>query len=286
MNLYYLGLYEKALPEELSWECKFETAATYGFDGIELSIDESDKRLSRLSETCSEVKDIKRAMNDTGLPIRTMCLSGHRRFPFGSHDRNTRERARQILQSAVLLASALGIRIIQLAGYDVYYENHDEETEQWFLDGIEHAANFAASYGVALGFETMETAFMDTVEKAMAIAKKINSPYLGLYPDIGNLKNAAELYQGDVVEDLRLGTGHIWAAHLKETRTGTYRDMRIGNGHTEYEKSLQELWNQGVRMFVGEFWYHDGDDYANTIQNAAVFLRKKIANRCSLPRVD
>lgn len=282
MSSYYLGLYEKALPEELCWNYKFEAAATNGFDGIELSIDESDKRLSRLSQTCSEVKEIKRAMNYTGLPIRTMCLSAHRKFPFGSHDSNTRELARQILQGAVLLASALGIRIIQLAGYDVYYEEHDEETEQWFLDGIEHATDFAARYGVVLGFETMETAFMDTVEKAMAIVRKINSSYLGLYPDIGNLKNAAELYQGDAVKDLRLGAGRIWAAHLKETRTGTYRDMRIGsNGHTEYDRSIRELWNQGVRMFVGEFWYHDGDDYANIIQNAAAFLRKKISNGCS-----
>ena len=76
------------------------------------------------------------------------------------------------------------------------------------------------------------------------------------------------------------------AAHLKETKTGTYRDLQIGNnGHTEYERSIRELWNQGVRMFVGEFWHHDGDDYADIIQDAAVFLRKKIASGCSLPRV-
>ena len=44
-----------------------------------------------------------------------------------------------------------------------------------------------------LGFETMETPFMDTVEKSMEYVNKINSPYLGVYPDIGNLKNASLL---------------------------------------------------------------------------------------------
>ena len=39
-----------------------------------------------------------------------------------------------------------------------------------------------------LGFETMETPFMDTVEKAMAYVKDVDQAYLGVYPDIGNLK--------------------------------------------------------------------------------------------------
>ena len=47
----------------------------------------------------------------------------------------------------------------------------------------------AAEKGIVLGFETMETPFMDTVEKAMRYVNLVSSPYLGVYPDIGNLKN-------------------------------------------------------------------------------------------------
>lgn len=46
----------------------------------------------------------------------------------------------------------------------------------------------AARKGILLGFETMETPFMDTVEKAMYYVKTIDNAYLGVYPDIGNLK--------------------------------------------------------------------------------------------------
>lgn len=46
----------------------------------------------------------------------------------------------------------------------------------------------AAEKGIVLGFETMETPFMDTVEKAMRYVNLVSSPYLGVYPDIGNLK--------------------------------------------------------------------------------------------------
>ena len=43
-------------------------------------------------------------------------------FPFGSHDRDTRQQARTIMLKALRPAQDLGIRTIQLAGYDVYYE--------------------------------------------------------------------------------------------------------------------------------------------------------------------
>ena len=97
------------------------------------------------------------------------------------------------------------------------------------------------------------------------------------YPDIGNMKNAAVLYGTDVVDDLRTGTGHIYAAHLKETLPGVYRDMTFGSGgHTEYTRCIQELWNQGIRIFTGEFWYLGSETYEQDIVDAGRFLRGKI----------
>jgi L-ribulose-5-phosphate 3-epimerase UlaE len=122
----------------------------------------------------------------------------------------------------------------------------------------------------------METAFMDTVTKAMNYVDLVNSPYLGVYPNIGNLKNASVLYGTDLLADIQRGTGHIFAAHLKETRPGIFRDMTFGTGHTEYESCIELLWNIGVRMFTGELWYQgDGDDEP-IIRQASSFLRGKI----------
>ena len=76
--------------------------------------------------------------------------------------------------------------------------------------------------GILMGFETMETEFMNTVGKSMKYVDIINSPYLGVYPDSGNLTNAAKLYGTDVLEDLESGRGHIVALHLKETIPGAH----------------------------------------------------------------
>ena len=42
-----LTVYEKAMPETLGWREKLEAARAAGFDGVELSIDETDEKLAR-----------------------------------------------------------------------------------------------------------------------------------------------------------------------------------------------------------------------------------------------
>ena len=276
MTQYSLGLYEKAMPDGLSFREMLDLTARTGFDRLELSVDESDMRLERLDWQSSQVHNLKRMMDDSGVLIRTMCLSGHRKYPLGSHDPTIRERSLEIMQKAVALAAELGIAIIQLAGYDVYYETGDADTHAWFAENLAISTGMAAKAGVLLGFETMETAFMDTVGKAMAYVNLVGSPYLGVYPDIGNLKNAAVLYGSDLLADLELGRGHTYAAHLKETVPGVYRNMVFGTGHTQYLDCIQVLWSMGVRMFTGEFWYDGKSEIESSLVTSSKFLRNQI----------
>lgn len=274
---YSLGLYEKAFPGGLGFPKMLEETRRLGFDRLEISIDETDGRLSRLHWSAGERQALVSAIRDTGTPIRTMCLSGHRKYPMGSMDSNVRERAMDIMKRAVDFSAEVGVSVIQLAGYDVYYEEGSESTRAYFEENLRRAAAFGAEAGVVLAFETMETPFMDTVGKAMDYVDRVGSPWLGVYPDIGNLQNAAVLYGHDVVEDLKTGAGHIFAIHLKETLPGVYRDMRFGSGgHTRYEDCLAVAAGMGVRMFTGEFWHQNGQDYTIEIPHAAAFLRERL----------
>lgn len=270
---YRLGLYEKSMPNTLSWTEKLTIAKEAGFDYVEISIDETDEKLARLDQS---TKEIKEAIQKTGVPISSMCLSGHRKYPLGSHDQKVQTKSLEIMKKAIDFAADLGIRIIQLAGYDVYYEQGDLQTRNDFEKNLKKCVEMAADKGIILGFETMETPFMDTVEKAMHYVKSIDNAYLGVYPDIGNLKNASLLYRVDVNEDLLTGKGHLFATHLKETVPGKYREIPYGTGHTEFVKNIKTLKRLGVRMFVGEFWYVNNDDWKDVIVNANSFLRDKL----------
>lgn len=268
MKMYEIGLYEKAMPGELSWREKLLTAKELGYDFVELSVDETDAKLARLDMTGEERLEILKIMNEVGVPFRSMCLSGHRKYPLGSANPVTCARGMEIMEKAVQLAADLGIRIIQLAGYDVYYEDSTPETVARFGENLKKATMMAAKAGVMLGFETMETEFMNTVGKAMKYVELVNSPYLGVYPDSGNLKNAAVTYGTDVYEDIRSGAGHTVAMHLKETVPGKFREIHFGTGHVDFRKTIDTAWEIGVRRFVTEMWYVGQDNWKEDIREA------------------
>ena len=56
MKKYTLGLYEKAMPSVLGWDEKLISAREAGFDFVEISIDETDEKLSRLDMTKEELE--------------------------------------------------------------------------------------------------------------------------------------------------------------------------------------------------------------------------------------
>lgn len=131
-----LGIYEKALPKNKSWKETLQTAKDLGFNFIEFSVDESDERLARLDWTKEQREELRDASWQTGVRIHTLMLSGHRRFPLGSADPAVRENSLEMLTKAVDLASDLGIRNIQLAGYDVYYEPKTIQSREWFMENL------------------------------------------------------------------------------------------------------------------------------------------------------
>src|SRR5680860_120646 len=86
---------------------------------MEISIDETDERIERLKWDKSKKNNLKRITENTEMPILTMCLSGNRRFPIGSSFGDIQKKGMEMITDAIWFAFHLGIRIVQLAGYDV-----------------------------------------------------------------------------------------------------------------------------------------------------------------------
>lgn len=276
---YTLGLYEKAMPKDLTWKEKMLAAKEAGFDFIEISIDETDDKLKRLDISRQERLALVDLMAETGVPIRTMCLSRHRKYPLGSGSSDICAKGMDIMEKAIQLAEDLGIRIIQLAGYDVYYEKSSTDTEERFGKNLKKAVEMAAGAGVMLGFETMETEFMNTVGKAMAYVDDVGSPFLNVYPDLGNITNAAISYGTDVMADLETGRGHLAAMHLKETLPGRFREIPFGTGHVDFEAGIRKAWELGVRRFVTEFWYVGNPDWKEDLLFANRMMSKLLKSQ-------
>jgi len=248
-----VGIYEKAFPTNLSWEERLDLAAKAGYDFVEMSIDESEARLARLSWPGSERAALRRAISNVGIPIYTMCLSGHRKYPLGSASAEAREKALDILVRTIELASDVGAKIIQIMGYDVFYERSDDGTQARFLEGLRTGARWAGTAGVMLALENVDIEFVDSVEKTMRIMLAVNSPWFNLYPDMGNLVAAGH----DPVSQLRLAKGHIVGVHVKDAIPGEIRGVPFEQGKVPFNDVFQVLAEIGFwGPLAVEMWAH------------------------------
>lgn len=255
-----IGLYEKALPNTLSWQEKFNHAKSLGFDFIELSIDETDERQARLDWSDEEIFSLKRLCEQTGIYFHSICLSAHRKYPFGSAQESIRQQAKIIMNKAILLAYKLGVRVIQLAGYDVYYEPANLQTHQRFIEGMQWSAKQAERRGVMLAVEIMDTNYLNSLSKFEVLRKSVNSPYFMAYPDVGNITG----WNYDVCTELLLSSEHIVQIHLKDTYkvkpnyAGQFRDLVIGEGEVDFAAIFRTLKQMNYTApLVIEMWAKD-----------------------------
>ena len=266
-----LGMYEKALPFSMNWEEKLGTVKKMGFDFMELSIDPA--HVKRLDWSENEISELREVSLRLGVPLHTLALSANRGNPLGSKDSQVREEGKILLKKAICLAQKLGVRIVQIAAYDVYDEDSDEETDRNFLESLKECERVAALTGIMLALETMDTPYAGSVESCKRIVDIIDSPWLQIYADTGNIASAGL----EFTDDIQTGPSNIVAIHLKDSRTGVVRDVDYGTGIVDFDKDLRGLKKIGYSgFFVAEMWWKDDSDYLTVVQQAHDFLREKI----------
>ncbi|WP_368395688.1 L-ribulose-5-phosphate 3-epimerase [Streptococcus gallolyticus] len=277
-----IGIYEKATPKNFTWRERLAFAKELGFDFVEMSVDESDSRLARLDWTKKERLDVVQAIYETGIRIPSICFSGHRRYPLGSNDPKTEATSLEMMKKCIELAQDLGVRTIQLAGYDVYYEEKSPETRARFIKNLRKACDWAEEAQVILAIEIMDDPFINSIEKYLAVEKEIDSPYLFVYPDTGNVS----AWHNDLWSEFYNGHKSIAALHLKDTYAvtenskGQFRDVLFGDGCVDWEAMFATLKKTNYNgPFLIEMWSENCatvEETKQAIQVAKDFLLPKI----------
>ena len=268
-----LGIYEKALPAGEDWLARLTMAKELGFDFVEMSVDESDHRLARLDWSREQRMAVVDAVARTGIRIPSLCLSAHRRYPLGCEDDATRLQGLEVMRKAIVLAQDLGIRVIQLAGYDVYYQDANDHTRERFRAGLKEAVEMASRAQVTLAMEIMDYPLMNSISKALGYAHYLNNPWFQLYPDIGNLS----AWDNDVQMELASGAGHIVAVHVKDTRQGVFKNVPFGQGVVEFERCFKTLLDTGYQgPYLIEMWSETASDPLKEVREARAWVVDKM----------
>lgn len=275
-----LGLYEKALHDQLTLEHKCLLAKQAGFDFLELSIDENPKKIARLDWNIAYWKNLKQKLDENNFKINSLCLSAHRKFALGSNDNSLVEKGLEIFEKALKLCLLLDIKIIQLAGYDVYYEPSTDETKNRFLKNLKAITKKAKEVNVLLGIETMDTPFLGTASKVRYYVDLINSPYLQIYPDMGNLFQ----WTNNPKKDLNDNVNYFVQMHLKATLPNVFRDLPWEQSNVPYTDLLKVLVAKKYnKYFLAEMWAaNDVEfDYEKEMKRLCTtyaFLKEKLNN--------
>ena len=275
-----LGIYEKALASSSlrtadDWRALLAQVPTAGFSFLDLSIDESPEREARLEWDAAACRRVRDAADAVGTDIGGICLSIHRRIGPGSADPAVRRRAREVMARGLQVCHDLGVPVIQIAGYYCYYEAPGPDAERWYGELLADAVPMAARLGVVMGIENVDGTDVTSIRKAMEFVDAVGSPYLQVYPDLGNIAEQ----QLDPAVELTAGEGHMVAMHAKDVRPGEPRRVEMGVGTVDWSRSFELLRAQhwAGRLMI-EMWNDDAPDSVARCIDAREFIEDRAAS--------
>ena len=127
-----------------------------------------------------------------------------------SKNKEIRDKAFEIMEKGIILAQKLGVRVIQLATYDVYYEESDEETKALFLEGMKKSVEMASHAGSdPLQWKSWIRHLLERFFVQCTISKSV--PHiLKIYPD---MKSDTDFQR--MLSEFELGISETVAIHVK-----------------------------------------------------------------------
>ncbi|MGL5314400.1 MAG: TIM barrel protein, partial [Peptostreptococcaceae bacterium] len=122
--------------------------------------------------------------------------------------------------------------------------------------------------------------FMNSITKYLEFDQILDSPFLTVYPDIGNLT----AWGNDVRSELLKGKHKISAIHLKDTLAitenfpGKFKEVPFGEGcvnFVEFFKLLKEINYNGPLLI--EMWTEKNEDPLKEIEKAKKWMEDKMS---------
>ncbi len=203
---------------------KLKLAKDAGFDGVELSLDETGE--ISLESTKEDILDIKAYGEDLGLEFYSVACGLYWTYNYTSANEANREKAKAITKKQLEVANILGCDTIlvvpgavevafdpgEVVEYDVAYKRAQE--------ALCELAPYAEELKVAIGVENVWNRFLLSPMEMAQFIDEIGSDYVGSYFDVGNV-----LYMGYPEHWIKVLNSRIKKVHFKDFR------REAGNGN-------------------------------------------------------
>jgi len=227
------------------------TAKAAGFDGIELSLNETGEL--GLEATDAELSEITKRLSDSGLELAGLATGLYWSYAMTSESEANRAKAIDVCKKQIETAAKLGADAILVipgaVGVDFIPNSEVVQYDKAYdraLEAITRLAPEAAAAGVSIGIENVWNKFLLSPLEMRGFIDAVGSPWVGSYFDVGN--TVANGYPEHWIRIL----GHrIKKVHFKDYRRQAgglhgFVDLLAGDvNYPEVVSALQEVGYDG-----------------------------------------
>jgi sugar phosphate isomerase/epimerase len=222
-----------------SLEVNFRKAHELGYDGVELALLDASQVDPAQAESLMKTYGLEIPMISSGQVFAQGGLC------FTSPDRGIRNQALACIKELVDVASGFGamVNIGRVRGPAETGKAYPD-SEKRFLDCLDEAAGYARPKGVEIAIEPVnryELNFVNRVEEASDLLKKLGRPNLRIMPDLFHMN----------IEEASLEA--VLTAHIEEIAYIHFADsnrLAPGMGHLNFPKLIRVLEALGYTGYI------------------------------------
>jgi len=171
---------------------KFRLAKEVGFDGIELinPMNFGERDADRSPEQSDpKINEVLAASRETGMPVHGLVnIYGNRKAHIASQDDAIAEKGRHLVEQSIRNCHAYCGAAILLVPGKVGDEGTHDDIWRRSIAQIRKVLPLASRLGVRICIETVWNKFCEKPEQMRDFVDEVNSPWFGVWLDIGNVR--------------------------------------------------------------------------------------------------
>lgn len=225
---------DNMIPKGWSFEQGLELIKKSGYDGVELWL--GDVPWFQMTTTDAQVRDLRRKVESAGLVVSNVSTGLHWQTPLSARNPKTREQALRIVERQIETAQILGTDAILVVAGLVTEEVPYNEVYLRCLDAMKQLAPTAAKAGVKIGCENCnsEQRFLISPREFWTFLNDINSPFVGIHLDVGNIHDTGFAEQWIEMHGPRITRIHVKDVNKHRGRCGdqsVYTNLFLGDNN-------------------------------------------------------
>lgn len=255
---------DNMIPKGWSFEQGLQLVKKAGFDGIELWL--GDVPWFQMSTSDAEVRALRAQVENEGLVVSNVSTGLHWKFPISARDPKVRQQGIRIVDRQIEAAQLLGTDAILMVPGLVTEEVPYNEVYLRCVDALQQLAPKAAAAKVKIGCENCnaEHRFLLSPREFATFLDDVNSPYVGIHLDVGNIHDTGFAEQWIEIHGPRITRIHLKDVLKHRGRSGhqsVYTNLFLGdNNWPAIRAAMDKVGYDGWLIAEMEARYHYAPD--------------------------